>query len=292
MMSLSLNNRLAAVTLALVSAGGATAHAQDATAWIQELHAAARLIAGAAVTDTSAKSLRAGIEVRLDPGWKTYWRDPGDSGTPPTFDFAESTNVKSVSIEWPAPMRFDDGAGGHSIGYHDHVIWPLRVAPKDASKPASLHVKLHYAVCGKLCVPAEADLALTLSGTKSDDDTVLATAEARVPRRTALAPASDGGGVLAVRSLHRELDEGRQRVIVEVTAPAGAAVELFAEGPTPDWALPLPEADKPTAGGPTSLRRFTFALDGLPPGAQAQGATLTLTAVSPTDAVEVKARLD
>jgi DsbC/DsbD-like thiol-disulfide interchange protein len=291
MMSLSVNHRLAAAALALVSAGAATAHAQDATAWIQELHAAARLIAGAAA-DANSKSLRAGVEVQLDPDWKTYWRDPGDSGTPPTFDFAESMNVKSVSMEWPAPMRFDDGAGGYSIGYRDHVIWPLRVEPEDASKPVSLHVKVHYAVCGKLCVPAEADLGLSLYGKKGAEDGALATAEARVPRRAALAPASDAGGVLAVHSLHRELYEGRQRVVVEVAAPAGAPVELFAEGPTPDWALPLPEADKPPVGGTTSLRRFTFALDGLPPGAQAKGVTLTLTAVSPTDAVEVKARLD
>src|ERR1700733_11868650 len=292
MMSLSANIRLAAAALALVSAGAATARAQDATAWTQELHAAARLIAGAAATDAGSKSQRAGVEVRLDPGWKTYWRDPGDSGTPPTFDFAESTNVKSVSTEWPAPMRFDDGAGGHSIGYRDHVIWPLRVTPKDAAKPVSLHVKLHYAVCGKLCVPAEADLGLSLYGKRGAEDGALSAAEARVPRRVALAPASDAGGVLAVRSVHRELDEGRQRVVVEVAAPAGAAVELFAEGPTPDWALPLPEADKPPVAGATSLRRFTFLLDGLPPNAQAEGATLTLTAVSSTDAVEVKARLD
>lgn len=113
-----------------------------------------------------------------------------------------------------------------------------------------------------------------------------------MPRRAALAPTSDAGGVLAVRSVHRELDESRQRVVVEVVAPAGAPVELFAEGPTPDWALPLPEADKPTIAGPISLRRFIFALEGLPPNTQAKGATLTLTAVSPTDAIEVKARLD
>lgn len=291
MTSLSAIKGLVAATAALVLTGAA-AHGQDATAWVKELHAAARLIAGGAATDSGAKSLRAGIEVRLDPGWKTYWRDPGDSGTPPTFDFAESTNVKSVSMEWPAPMRFDDGAGGHSIGYHDHVIWPLRVTSNDASKPASLHVKLHYAVCGKLCVPAEADLALPLLGKKGDEDTVLAAAEARVPRHAALSPASDSGATLAVRSVHRELGEGQQRVVVEVTAPQDAPVELFVEGPTPDWALPLPEAEKSAAGVPTSVRRFTFALDGLPSGAQANGATLTLTAVSPADAIEVKARLD
>jgi DsbC/DsbD-like thiol-disulfide interchange protein len=292
MTSHSAIDRFAVTTAALVVIGAVPAHAQDATAWVQELHAAARLIAGVVATDAGAKSLRAGVEVQLDPGWKTYWRDPGDSGTPPTFDFAASTNVKSVATEWPAPMRFDDGAGGHSIGYRDHVIWPLRVTPKDASKPVSLHVKLHYAVCGKLCVPAEADLELSLLGKTGDEDSVLAAAEARVPRRAALSPTNDSGGALAVRSVHRELDEGRQRVVVEVAAPPNAPVDLFAEGPTPEWALPLPETDKSATATSTSLRRFTFALEGLPPDAGAEGATLTLTAVSPTDAVEVKARLD
>jgi DsbC/DsbD-like thiol-disulfide interchange protein len=292
MRSVARVKRFAAAGIALVLAGVSAAHAQDASDWVGELHAAARLIAGGAATDSGAKWLRAGIEVRLDPGWKTYWRDPGDSGTPPTFDFAESANVESVATEWPAPMRFDDGAGGYSIGYHDHVIWPLRVTPKDVSKPASLHVKIHYAVCGKLCVPAEADLALQLSGEKGAEDSALAAAEARVPRRAALRAGSGCDEMLAVCSVHREFKDGRQRVVVEVTAPQDTPVQLFAEGPTPDWALPLPETDGSTTSNQTSLRRFTFALEGLPSGAQAEGAMLTLTAVSPTDAVEVKARLD
>ena len=236
--------------------------------------------------------LRAGIEVRLDPGWKTYWRDPGDSGTPPSFDFAESANVESVRTQWPAPVRFEDGAGGYSIGYRDHVIWPLQVIPKDGSKPTSLHVKLHYAVCGELCVPAEADLGLLLSRKKGAEETTLLAAEARVPRLAALHAENGCGEILAVCSIHRELKEGRQRVVVEVAAPQDTPIELFAEGPTPEWALPLPEADHSASVKPTSLRRFTFTLDGLPPGAQAEGAMLTLTAVTPTDAVEVKARLD
>ena len=32
--------------------------------------------------------MRAGIEIRLKPGWHTYWRYPGDAGVPPRFDFA------------------------------------------------------------------------------------------------------------------------------------------------------------------------------------------------------------
>jgi DsbC/DsbD-like thiol-disulfide interchange protein len=292
MMSFAVMQRFALAAMTLALAGVSAAHAQDSSDWAQELHAAARLIAGAATTDAGSKWLRAGIEVQLDPGWKTYWRDPGDSGTPPTFDFAQSANVKSVVTQWPAPMRFDDGAGGYSIGYRDHVIWPLRVIPANGSMPTSLRVKLHYAVCGKLCVPAEADLALLLTGKQGAEETALAAAEARVPRRTALHAGSGCGGLLAVCSVHREIKDGRPRVVVEVFAPEGAPVQLFAEGPTPDWALPLPEPEHSPAGNPPALRRFAFALDGLPPGAQAEGATLTLTAVSPTDAVEVKARLD
>src|SRR5580692_5023491 len=91
------------------------ARAQDASEWNAEAHTAARLIAGSLAKTSNATFLRAGIEIKLDPGWKTYWRDPGDSGVPPTFDFSSSDNVKSVTDEWPATERFPDGAGGTSI---------------------------------------------------------------------------------------------------------------------------------------------------------------------------------
>ncbi len=151
-------------TMVLLCGGNSAAWAQDASPWERELHAATRLIAGESIKSSDAKWARAGIEIRLDPGWKTYWRYPGDSGVPPTLDFSGSENVKSVSAFWPAPERFADGAGGNSIGYVGDVVLPLRIVPDDASKLSSLHVKLGYAVCGKLCVPAQAELGLTLSG--------------------------------------------------------------------------------------------------------------------------------
>ena len=279
--------QLTTVTVALVClAGVAPARAQDASAWQKEAHAAARLIAGTIIKTPAASFLRAGIEIRLDPGWKTYWRYPGDTGVPPTFDFAGSQNVKSTTVEWPAPERFSDGAGGHSIGYLGDIILPLKVAPADPSRPSALHVKLNYAICGTLCVPAEATLELALTG-ESAGEAILEKAEQHVPKRAALGP--DSGNALAILSVQREPGGEHGRVAVDVAAPAGAPVELFAEGPTPDWALPLPEPAGP-ATGPT--RRFTFDLDGLPPGAHAKGAALTLTAVSGDDAIEVRAHLD
>jgi DsbC/DsbD-like thiol-disulfide interchange protein len=281
------SRRLATATLALVCLASLTsARAQDASAWQKQPHAVARLVAGNLMRTPAAAYLRAGIEIRLDPGWKTYWRYPGDTGVPPTFDFTGSQNVRSTIVEWPAPEPFSDGAGGHSIGYLGDVILPLRVMPADASQPSTLRVKLDYAICGTLCVPAQATLELPLTGA-SADEALLDRAEQRVPKRVALGP--DSGNALAILSVQREPGRKSGRIAVEVAAPAGAPVVLFAEGPTPDWALPLPELDGPATG---KSRRFTFDLDGLPPGAQATGAALTLTAVSGEDAIEVPAHLD
>jgi DsbC/DsbD-like thiol-disulfide interchange protein len=278
--------------------GSAAAGAQDASPWETDLHAATRLIAGASSKSADAKWIRAGIEIRLDPGWKTYWRYPGDSGVPPTLDFTGSENVKSVTALWPAPARFADGAGGNSIGYTGSIVLPLRIVPENASKPSSLHVKLGYAVCGKLCVPAQADLALTLSGKTGAEEPVLAAAEARVPQQVAPgavanAPrASAATAGIGIDSVHREATGGHERVVVVMTAPDGEPIDLFVEGPTADWALPLPEPAGHSEEDAPGKRRFTFDLDGVPPGAHAEGAMLTLTAVSPAGAVEVAIRLD
>jgi DsbC/DsbD-like thiol-disulfide interchange protein len=272
---------LAIVTLSLMCAP--CARAQDASAWDKDAHAAARLIAGSANNTAGTAWVRAGVEIQLDPGWKTYWREPGDSGVPPTLDFSGSDNVKSVSVLWPAPQRFADGAGGYSIGYHGHVILPLRIAAKDAAKASSIHLKLGYATCGTLCVPAEAELRLSLSGNGGEEQT-LANAELRVPRHLALG----AGDALAIRSVHREPGGAHERVVVELAAPESANVDLFVEGPTPEWSLPLPEP----VGVKGPVRQFTFDLDGLPEGAQAKGALLTFTAVTGGDSIEVPVHLD
>jgi DsbC/DsbD-like thiol-disulfide interchange protein len=277
---------LAIVTAAITGLAALPARAQDASPWQKEAHAAARLLAGTALKTGTTTMLRAGIEIRLDSGWKTYWRYPGDTGVPPSFDFAGSQNVQSAQVEFPAPERFPDGAGGNSIGYMGDVILPLRVIPADATRPVALHVKISYAACGTLCVPAEAGLALTLTGQGADEAT-LERAERHVPKRATLG--ARNGEALAILSVHREPAGGHERVAIDVAVPPNAPVELFAEGPTPEWALPLPEPASPAQG---ATRRFTFDLDGLPAGATAKGATLTFTAVSGDDAIEVPDHLD
>jgi DsbC/DsbD-like thiol-disulfide interchange protein len=275
-------SRLLLWCIAAVAVVGTPAYAADASSWDGDTRSAIRLIAGE--SRPSDSDVHAAVEVKLSPGWKTYWRYPGDSGVPPRFNFAQSLNVKSVIVSWPAPDHFVDESG-QSIGYKDSVIFPLRITPQDPAKPVTLRVALDYAVCEKLCVPAKGEAELVLSRGASSLAPLVEAAEARVPKRVPLGE----GTVLAIDAVHRETAAGRQRVVVDTKEPAADAVELYAEGPTADWALPLPEA---LSVAPSGLRRFAFDLDGLPPGASADGAVLTLTLVDGQNAIEVIAPLN
>jgi DsbC/DsbD-like thiol-disulfide interchange protein len=269
------------VTIAVPAGALTGAWAADASPWDGDTHAGLRLVAGSRTSDATA---RAGIEIRLAPGWKTYWRYPGDAGVPPRFDFADSQNVKAVTIGWPAPHRLSDESG-ITIGYKEDVIFPLHIVPQDTSKPVRLRVKADYAVCEKICIPVEGRAELVLDSGRSVLDQTLAAFEALVPKRAQLGD----GAPLAVRAVQRDKSGDRARVIVDVAAPGSGPIDLFAEGPTPDWALPVPE---PIAGAPAGLHRFAFVLDGLPPGASAEGAVLTFTLVAGGSAVEVSTHLD
>ncbi|HLH89255.1 MAG TPA: protein-disulfide reductase DsbD domain-containing protein [Xanthobacteraceae bacterium] len=267
-----------ALTLAstLVSGG---AHAADASPWQVDKRAGIRLIAGNPHADAR---FRAGLEIKLEPGWKTYWRYPGDSGVPPRFDFSKSENVRSVAVMWPAPHRHRDESGT-TIVYTDDVIFPLRIVAQDAAKPVLLRLKLDYAICEKLCVPADGEAELVLDGGASSLDTALTAAEAQVPKPAKLGDTAP----LAVRAVHREAGGAKPRILVDVAGPE--PIDLFAEGPTPDWALPVPD---PVGGAPAGLHRFALDVDGVPPGAKTDGATLTFTLTSSAGAIEVKAPLD
>ena len=241
------------------------AQAQDASPWQKDGHSAVRLLAGS----RSGAVLLGGVAFQLQPGWKTYWRTPGDSGVPPRFDFSKSDNVEAVTVLWPAPKKFDDGAGGVSLGYHDQIVLPLRIVAKNADKPVTLRAEINYAVCEKLCIPVEANAELAFNSVASTEDSALFAALDTVPK-----PANVGDpNPLTIRDVKRE---GKSEVLVDVVTPDDRAVNLFVEGPTPDWGLPVP---KLVEHSPPGVKRFSFQLDGVPPGVNPDGAALKLTLV-------------
>lgn len=268
----------AATILMFASSAAIEARAQDASPWQRDGHSAVRLLAGS----RSGTVLLGGIAFQLQPGWKTYWRTPGDSGVPPRFDFSKSENIEAVTVLWPAPLKFDDGAGGHSLGYHDQIILPLRIVAKNADKPVMLRAAINYAVCEKLCIPVEASVELPITSVASTEDSALFAALDTVPK-----PANVGDpNPLTIRDVKRE---GKSTVLVDVVTPDSREVNLFAEGPTPDWSLPVP---KPLEHSPAGVRRFAFELDGLPPGTNPAGAALKLTLVGTGRSYEFNINLD
>jgi len=254
------------------------ARCEDASPWQRDAHSAVRLLAGS----RSGGVLLGGIAIQLQDGWKTYWRTPGDSGVPPRFDFSKSDNVEAVTVLWPAPMKFDDGAGGFSLGYKKQVVLPLRIVAKNNDKPVTLRLHASYAVCDKLCIPVEASSELTFSSVASTEDGNLAAALDSVPK-----PANVGDPIpVTIRDVRRE---GTKSVLVDVSAPEAKDVSLFVEGPTPDWALPIPRL---LENNPPGVKRFAFELEGLPQGAKPDGAALKLTLVGGERAYEFNVNLD
>src|ERR1700739_1062794 len=174
--------RAALAALFILAACG-EARGEDSSPWQKDSHAQLRLLAGS----RSGTVLLGGIAFQLQGGWHTYWRNPGDSGVPPRFDFSKSENVEAVTVLWPAPTKFDDGAGGHSLGYHNKIVLPLLIVAKNSDKPVTLRADINYAVCEKICIPVEANAELAFASVASTEDSALFAALDSVPK-----PASIG----------------------------------------------------------------------------------------------------
>ena len=192
--------------------------------------------------------------------------------------------MKSVTVAWPAPHLFTDDSG-QSIGYKDGVIFPLRIEPQDPARPVIL--RLTARLCGLR-------KALRTGVGRCRTDTDPWSVQLRECARRGGSTGAEAKGARRGKGPDHSIDpartgRGQAAGLVELIAPDNAEVALFAEGPAPDWALPIPEL---VAGPPDGRSPLHFLLEGLPPGASADGTTLTLTAVAGDNAIEVKARLD
>ncbi len=216
--------RLGGALLTVALAAPAWAGGGYATDWAKAAKSEARLVA--------ADGRVAGFEIALAPGAITYWRDPGDAGLPPTFDFAGSVNVAKVEPIFPAPKRIREADGSEAFGYDGNVLFPLRVEPRDSSKPATLALHANYAVCEKVCLPAEARLALTLpvADAASPYAGLVETALAAAPRAI---DAKDFG------ELKPDGPDGWRLCAAH---ESGAPRDLFVEPPAGWWVTAAPAA--------------------------------------------------
>ncbi|TWI31017.1 DsbC/DsbD-like thiol-disulfide interchange protein [Paracoccus sulfuroxidans] len=96
------------------------------------------------------------LRLELEPGWKTYWRSPGDAGIPPSFDWSGSQNIGRVQIHWPRPEVIDSG-GERTLGYHDELILPIELTPAKAGE-IEVRARVELGLCLDICVPGQLEL--------------------------------------------------------------------------------------------------------------------------------------
>ena len=139
-----------------------SAQAEDVSAWVGTKPVKSQLILEADRFAGSATN-RAGIRIKLDQGWWTYWRAPGSSGMPPMFDWSGSKNLADEpETIWPVPMR--TVAYGEELNlYKDQVVIPVEFRAADPSKPIRLHVKVTFGVCRDICIPKTAEHEIVLT---------------------------------------------------------------------------------------------------------------------------------
>lgn len=96
----------------------------------------------------------AAINIKLEDGWKTYWRVPGIGGIAPILNWDKSKNIKNISQIWPTPNIYNE-YGLQTIGYKDELLLPLQIQPIDKKQPIHLSITIDFGICSDVCVPIQ-----------------------------------------------------------------------------------------------------------------------------------------
>lgn len=122
-------------------------------------HAKASLVADATQSD---EFLYVGLKLDMDPGWHTYWKNPGDSGGPFSIMWSHQMDIIIEDVSWPTPeiIPYDPLI---TYGYKDFVIFPFKVFKQPDSELGLLSAELEFLICSDICIPESAELSIDLS---------------------------------------------------------------------------------------------------------------------------------
>lgn len=218
----------------------------------------------------------AGVRIDLAPGWKTYWRSPGDAGIPPQFDWSGSENLKSVRIHWPAPIVFHTN-GYQTIGYKGGVVLPVELVAKDPSRPVVLRSRIDLGICRDICMPASVELQTLVSAPGASDPAIRAALNA--------GPISaKSAGLTSVACKVEPISDGL-RITATLTLPQQSGAEDVAFE-TADPSIWVSESQSERQGG-----KLISTAEMVGPGGQPfalDRSSLTLTVISGAGAIEIR----
>ncbi|MCZ6572151.1 MAG: protein-disulfide reductase DsbD family protein [Planctomycetota bacterium] len=112
--------------------------------------------------------IHAGIRMKMDFGWHVYWRNPGDSGLPPTIKWSLPEGFVAGPIQWPAPHRIPIG-GLVNYGYEGEVLLPvtIKAPPAQGGDVVRIAAKVDWQICEEICILGEAELELPVRVSKA-----------------------------------------------------------------------------------------------------------------------------
>ena len=167
----------------------------------------------------------AALRLRLAPGWKTYWRAPGDAGIPPQFDWSASKNLASVAVVWPSPKVFDQN-GMRSVGYENEVVIPLQINPSQQGKPIRLKADMDLGICSDICIPHSLEFDVKIDTSNTAPTPAIAAALAQQPY------SAKEAGVSASECIVSPTPDGLQ-IETRVTMPTAGNPEYVVIEPGP-----------------------------------------------------------
>ncbi|MEJ6673877.1 MAG: thioredoxin family protein [Alphaproteobacteria bacterium] len=126
-----------------------------------------------------------GLRFQLQPGWKVYWRSPGEAGLPPEFTpDAMLSSGENAALQFPVPSRFSL-FGIDTYGYGGDVILPMEIEPRlGSAREIFITGQLDALICSDICVPVSGTLQLTIPAGQARPSVFaqqIARAAARVP---------------------------------------------------------------------------------------------------------------
>lgn len=192
----------------------------------------------------------AALRITLAPGWKTYWRAPGDAGIPPQFSWEGSRNLAAVRLHWPRPEVYEIN-GMRSIGYYGELVLPMELTPARPGEPIRLRAEVDLGVCQEVCVPMQAGIAAELAPGGAPDPAIAAALAAR--------PATAREAGVAAVSCDVEPIRDGLRLTARIDMPALGPEEV-AVFELPDQSIWISESTGRREG-----TRLTAASDMVPP---------------------------
>ncbi|ESY73342.1 hypothetical protein NKJ90_28105 [Mesorhizobium sp. M0051] len=211
----SLKTLLLGAAIGLATALPAVA---SSSAWYNSEGGKVRLVTSGQPDD--AGRIQGVLDIALKPGWKTYWRDPGDAGVPPQLDISASTNITDAALSFPAPQRHDDGYGKWA-GYNRPVSLPVTFTLATPNQPAVIDADIFLGICETICIPVQTRLIVDPA---SDPDNAEDAALVKASFSGLPAPARSDFGIKVLPGDHETL-------IVEASLPGDPdAADFFVAG--------------------------------------------------------------